>query len=301
MVTRILLVEGDAGYYRRLRSDLQRLEKPLELERAATAREAFDRLVRADFDVLLLDPQPAGGVVELVRRFRERDAHLPIVVLTTASDEQAPLRTLEAGAQECLVKDEVGAASLWWAIRIAIQRQRLARSPLAPDDSLPVLAFEGFELREQRRELLCGDDSIPLNPRPFDLLLTLLRNRHRVVSKRDLLDRVWAGVHVSDTALSSALKELRHALGDDGTHQRLIRTLRGHGYRFVAVVQERRDAPRESVRQAPGDEVPHPAARILEDIDGEDPTEELRPGETLRARPHSVNPLVLRALGWAMH
>jgi DNA-binding response OmpR family regulator len=246
MVTRILLVEKDAGEYRWLRSELERLGKPLEVERAATAGEGLDRLGRSSFDVLLLDPEPPGAAgAETVRRFRDRDTRLPIVVLTTAGDERAALRALEAGAQDCVVRDEVAAAPLWCAIRIAMERQRLARGGLAPDEARPVVAFEGFELHEERRELLRGGVPIPLNPRPFDLLVILLRNRRRVVCKRELLEQVWAGVHVSDTALSSALKELRHALGDDGAHQRLIRTLRGHGYRFVAIVEERWDAPAE--------------------------------------------------------
>ena len=114
------------------------------------------------------------------------------------------------------------------------------------DGSQSVLAFEEFELHEGRRELLRAGHPTPLNPKPFELLVTLLRNRHGTVSKRELLEQVWAEVHVSDTALSSALKELRRALGDDGTHQRLIRTLRGHGYRFIAAVEERWDAPTES-------------------------------------------------------
>jgi DNA-binding response OmpR family regulator len=246
MVTRILLVERDAGEYRWLRSELDRLGTPLEVERAATAGEGLDRLGRSRFDVLLLDPEPPGPAgAETVRRFRDRDTRLPIVVLTTAGDDRGALCALEAGAQDCVVKQEVAAAPLWCAIRIAMERQRLERGALAPDESRPVAVFESFELHEERRELLRSGVPIPLNARPFDLLVSLIRNRRRVVCKRELLEQVWAGVHVSDTALSSALKDLRHALGDDGAHQRLIRTLRGHGYRFVAVVQERWDAPVE--------------------------------------------------------
>ncbi len=246
MATRILLVERDTGDYRRLRSELERPGRPLELERAATAGEALDRLARASFDVLLIDLEPPGGAgAETVRRFRDRDARLPIVVFTTAGDDWTALHALEAGAQDCVVKEDVAAAPLWCAIRIAMERQRLGRGALALEDSRPVLAFERFELHEGRRELLSAGVPIPLHPRPFDLLVTLVRKRHRVVSKRELLEEVWVGVHVSDTALSSALKELRHSLDDDGVHQRLIRTLRGHGYRFVAAVEERWNAPVE--------------------------------------------------------
>src|SRR5262245_28699967 len=118
MVTRILLVERNAGDYRTLRAELERLGKGHELERAATAYEGLDRLRRARFDVLVLDLEPTGAAgAEVVRRFRDRHPLLPIVVLTTAGDDRAALHALEAGAQDCVVKHDLAAAPLWCAIR----------------------------------------------------------------------------------------------------------------------------------------------------------------------------------------
>ncbi len=77
-----------------------------------------------------------------------------------------------------------------------------------------------------------------LEPQAFDLLAYLLSNRDRVVSKAELLDEVWGDQFVSESALTTRIKEVRRAVGDDGTRQEVIKNYRGRGYRFVAVVEE---------------------------------------------------------------
>jgi predicted ATPase len=112
-------------------------------------------------------------------------------------------------------------------------------------ETLPyTLVFGEFELDEPRRELRARGEPVRLDPKPLSLLLYLVRHRDRVVTKHELLDQLWPGVAVSESALLSAVKRLRLALGDSGTRPRLIHTLRGHGYRFVAPVVQR--APADS-------------------------------------------------------
>jgi DNA-binding winged helix-turn-helix (wHTH) protein len=109
--------------------------------------------------------------------------------------------------------------------------------PECPDRFPGRFRFGPFELDEDLCELRCHDRRIPIQRRPLELLRHLIRNRHRVVSKAELLEVVWRGVAVSDAALSSALRDLRRALGDDGRTQHTIRTSHGFGYRFVAELE----------------------------------------------------------------
>lgn len=94
--------------------------------------------------------------------------------------------------------------------------------------------FGDFELDEARFELRRSGRAVDLRATPFRLLQHLVRERGRVVPKDELLESVWPDVAVSDSALSSALKAVRQALGDDGKRQRWIQTLRKRGIRFVA-------------------------------------------------------------------
>lgn len=93
--------------------------------------------------------------------------------------------------------------------------------------------FDNHELESELRELSRDGVAIPMQPQVFDLLLFLIEQRDRVVSKDDLVARVWENRPISDSALSSRINAVRKALGDDGKAQRLIRTIPRKGFRFV--------------------------------------------------------------------
>jgi TolB-like protein/tetratricopeptide (TPR) repeat protein len=101
-----------------------------------------------------------------------------------------------------------------------------------------VLEFGDHRLDISRRELRRGGDSITLEPKAFDLLAFLVQNRDRVVSKDDLLQAVWGGRIVSESALTTRINAVRRALGDDGASQRLVRTFSRKGIRFIGEVTE---------------------------------------------------------------
>ena len=105
-----------------------------------------------------------------------------------------------------------------------------------------VLRFEGFELEPATRELRGPDGPVHLEQQVFDVLLLLVERRDRVVTKNELFDEIWGDRFVSESALTSRIKSARQAIGDDGDAQRLIATVRGVGYRFVAPVDEVRAA-----------------------------------------------------------
>jgi len=104
----------------------------------------------------------------------------------------------------------------------------------------PRYRFADFTLSPARRSLVRGGREVPLIPRYLDLLILLVERRAVALHRREILDRVWADVVVSDGALSQAVRTLRRALGEDA----LIRTVSRHGYQFVApVVEEEDDGP----------------------------------------------------------
>ncbi len=86
------------------------------------------------------------------------------------------------------------------------------------------------------RELRRGDQAVSVQPKVFDLLVHLVKNAGRVVTRQELLDQVWGGVIVGDAALSRAVREVRRALADDGDSQRILKTLHARGFRFVAPI-----------------------------------------------------------------
>jgi TolB-like protein len=98
--------------------------------------------------------------------------------------------------------------------------------------------FEDYAFDTDRRELHRGADVVSIAPQVFDLLNYLIRNRERVVSKHDLVNAIWNGRIVSETALTTRLNAARNAIGDSGEEQRLIKTLPRKGLRFIGPVRE---------------------------------------------------------------
>lgn len=126
--------------------------------------------------------------------------------------------------------------------------------------------FEDNVLDGDLRELTCAGVAVPLQPQVFDLLLYLVAQRARVVSRDDLISQIWSDRIVSDSALNSRINAARKAIGDDGATQRLIKTIPRKGFRFVGEVQEEvaaSPAPAISVPARPHTVSDRPAVAVL--------------------------------------
>ncbi|MDW5614696.1 MULTISPECIES: alpha/beta fold hydrolase [Mycolicibacterium] len=122
-----------------------------------------------------------------------------------------------------------------------------------------VWRWDDFVLDVGCYELRRGDTMIRVEPQVFDVLAQLVSNHGRFVSKEELFDTVWGGRFVGEAALTSRIKAVRRALGDDGEAQRYIRTVRGRGYQFVGRLLDDGTAPAPTAAPEPAPEpVPEP-------------------------------------------
>jgi len=108
-----------------------------------------------------------------------------------------------------------------------------------------------FEIDPTRHEVRRAGESVHIEPQVFDLIVHLMRNRDRIVSKDELIETIWNGRIISEAALSSRVNGARRVLGDNGNDQVFIRTLHKRGFRFVADVQEVTISPDQGVPLAP--------------------------------------------------
>jgi DNA-binding winged helix-turn-helix (wHTH) protein len=97
--------------------------------------------------------------------------------------------------------------------------------------------FEDCTLNAQTRMIWKGGSLLRLQPKVMDLLIVLIQNHSRYVSKNELFEMLWTGVRVGNASLLRLVRELRRALEDDGGNPRLIRTLHSRGYQFVGSVR----------------------------------------------------------------
>jgi DNA-binding winged helix-turn-helix (wHTH) protein len=103
--------------------------------------------------------------------------------------------------------------------------------------------FGDYALDDTRYELRRSGESVAIEPKAFKVLAHLIQHRDRVVTKMELLEQFWPGVFVSESALTRCLARVRRAVHDEGPEQRIIKTIRGHGYRFVAALATRVTEP----------------------------------------------------------
>ena len=130
-----------------------------------------------------------------------------------------------------------------------------------------IYQFGPFELDLSTVELRVGGKSCNLEPQVFALLALLVENRDRLVSKDEIIEKVWDGRVVSDAALSSRVKSARQALGDDGQAQRFIRTIHSRGFRFVAQVRASRAVGAGTAAQPKGDNVDLSVAAAVQQLE----------------------------------
>ena len=103
--------------------------------------------------------------------------------------------------------------------------------------------FDTVEVRPASCEVLRDGSAVSLEPKAFRVLLYLIENRHRAVSKEELIRAVWEGAAVTDNALTRIVAQLRRELGDDARQARYIQTLPTLGYRFVAELKRHAGPP----------------------------------------------------------
>jgi TolB-like protein/Flp pilus assembly protein TadD len=116
--------------------------------------------------------------------------------------------------------------------------------------------FAGFEIDLARQELRRDGSPVPVEPQVFDLLVHLVRNHTRIVTKDELIAVVWNGRVISDAAVSSRISAARRAVGDNGADQKVIRTLNKRGFRFIGRVETAGGAPAPVAPQRSGEGVP---------------------------------------------
>jgi TolB-like protein/DNA-binding winged helix-turn-helix (wHTH) protein len=125
-----------------------------------------------------------------------------------------------------------------------------------------IYRFGPYELDLATVELRAGGEVVALEPQVFALIALLVENRERLVTKDEIIEKVWDGRVVSEAAVASRVKSARKALGDDGKSQKIIKTIHGHGYRFVAPARAARSAATGGVTDL-GDDHPSDSLQNL--------------------------------------
>jgi two-component system, OmpR family, response regulator RegX3 len=225
-VTRVLVVEDEESFSDALSYMLRK--EGFEVSVAATGTSALTEFDRSGADIVLLDlmlPEMSG--TEVCRQLRQRSA-VPIIMVTARDSEIDKVVGLEIGADDYVTKP-YSPRELVARIRAVLRRQIVD----AADLSAPTLAAGPVRMDVERHVVTVGGEAVQLPLKEFELLELLLRNAGRVLTRGQLIDRVWGADYVGDTkTLDVHVKRLRSKVEPEPSTPRYIVTVRGLGYKF---------------------------------------------------------------------
>jgi two-component system, OmpR family, response regulator RegX3 len=228
---RVLFVEDEASIYEPFSKALAR--EGFEPVVARTAARALELADDGDFAIVLLDlALPDGDGRDVCRALRRRSS-VPILMLTARGTEADRIVGLELGADDYVVKPFSGAEVI---ARIRAILRRSAAAPAGDDEEPPApIAVGPLHVDVAARRARLDDEELTLSRKEFDLLAELIRSAGRVVTREQLMDRVWDENWFGSTkTLDVHVRWLRQKLGDDPAAPRFLHTVRGVGFRFTA-------------------------------------------------------------------
>jgi DNA-binding response OmpR family regulator len=225
---RVLVIEDDSAIRGGLVDALK--FSGYEVLQAANGTDGLGLATKATYDLLLLDlVLPGASGFDILQAAREARATMPIIILTARGEEHDRVRGLRLGADDYVVKP--------FSIRELLARVEavLRRSPERPSN-LNRISFEGGVADLSRCEVRFDNgERAELSEREIELLRYLAHNTGRVISREEILQRVWRldPKHLETRTIDMHIANLRDKLQEDPAHPKVLLTVRGKGYMFA--------------------------------------------------------------------
>lgn len=239
-MARILIVEDEAHLAEGLQFNLQ--AEGHEVSVAGDGETALEALETKPFDAVVLDVMlPGRNGFEVAAELREKGNYVPVLMLTARGRTEDIVKGFAAGADDYLAKPfelSVLLARLYALLR-RMSWPRVARKN-GPEEMAEFI-FDGRRIDFEALELHAPDRIVQLTLMEADLLRHLVRNRERIVSRKELLEQVWHVREDTDTrAIDNFIVRLRRYIEEDPASPRYLQTIRGVGYRFMPNPEEGR-------------------------------------------------------------
>ena len=220
----VVIIEDD----QRIRELVTRVlsQKGFDVDGASTALDGLQKIVQRSPDVVVLDmglPDLDGAdLLKMIRAITD----VPVVVATARSDDRDVIRTLNAGADDYLVKP-FSVEQLEARLRAVLRRS-------VADDAGSQLLVGDLRIDPSARTAILGDEALQLSPKEFDLLVYLAERVGVVVSKRELMAEVWRQPYGgSEKSVDVHISWIRKKLGETAAEPRYIETIHGVGVKLV--------------------------------------------------------------------
>ncbi|MGE7186130.1 response regulator transcription factor [Peribacillus sp. NPDC006672] len=227
MKQRILVVEDEIQIAAILKIELE--YEGYEVLVAHTGKSGLEAALHEELDLVLLDVMlPELNGIEVLRRIRNENSLLPIILLTARNITMDKVAGLDQGANDYITKpfeiDELLAR-----IRSAIRHNSITANASREEET--ILSIKDLFINLDTREVKRGDSSIALTPKEFDLLIYLLSNKNKIVTRENILMNVWGYEYEGETnVIDVYIRHLRKKTEEGFSDPTIIQTVRGIGY-----------------------------------------------------------------------
>ncbi len=228
-MAKILIVEDEPHMQMGLQDNLE--FEGYQVDTASNGQEAFDKIVAATYQLVLLDVMlPRLSGYDVCKMVRKKGLQVPIIMLTARGEEIDKVRGLELGADDYVTKP-FGLGELLARIKAVLRRGTASESTAeAPSTvNIGLLKADFASCRAEK-----GGKEVKMSHREFAVLQYLWQNRNRVVSRDDLLSNIWGyGDSPTTRTVDNFILKLRHKLEEDPNQPRTIITVHGTGYKLL--------------------------------------------------------------------
>ncbi|MBM7824588.1 two-component system response regulator RegX3 [Arcanobacterium pluranimalium] len=231
-MTTILLVEDEPTYRETLAFNLGR--DGYDVIQAENGLLALERFAAAEVDLVILDlmlPKLSG--TEVCRKIRQ-DSQVPIIMLTAKDAEIDKVVGLELGADDYVTKP-YSYRELLARVRALLRRTASTGDASSAGEQNDVLCVGGIEMNIEAHEVRIAGELVSMPLREFELLEYLMENPDRVLTRSQILDRIWGIDYIGDTkTLDVHVKRIRTKIEEDPAQPKILVTVRGLGYKLVS-------------------------------------------------------------------
>ncbi|MGG2065577.1 response regulator transcription factor [Bacillus sp. S14(2024)] len=228
MNKRILVVEDEVQIARVLQLELE--YEGYEVLVKHDGKSGLEVALQANLDLILLDvmlPELSG--IEVLRRLRKADIYVPVILLTARNTTLDKVMGLDQGANDYVTKP-FEMEELLARVRSSIRSNTMITAGVSLNEQTPLLSIADLSINIDTREVTRNEKSISLTPKEYDLLVYLLTNKNKIVTREGILTHVWGYEYEGETnVIDVYIRHLRKKI-DEEFSSPLIHTIRGIGY-----------------------------------------------------------------------
>lgn len=229
MLKKILIIEDEHSIATLLSYNL--VQAGYETIIANDGKEGFEKALSEEPSLILLDLMlPSMDGVEVCKELRSRKVNTPIVMLTAKDDEFDKVLGLELGADDYITKP-FSPREVIARVKAVLRRAEI--SPVATVGSATTFKFGDLYVYPEQYEVFLNDVPLEFTPKEFELLVYLMENKNRVLTRDQLLSAVWQYDFAGDTRIVDVhISHLREKIEENSRKPSFIKTIRGLGYKF---------------------------------------------------------------------